>query len=93
MGAPRNPAHGVKPKSLYTAADLDGIEHLASMPGEVPFVRGPYVPTLPGEGKTAHHGATMRHANASFACRGTRDEGRTRSNDASKHEVTCSVWA
>ena len=42
MGAPRNPAHGVKPKSLYTAADLEGIEHLTSNPGEVPFVRGPY---------------------------------------------------
>jgi methylmalonyl-CoA mutase len=42
MTRPRTPAHGVKPKSLYTAADLDGIEHLASKPGEVPFVRGPY---------------------------------------------------
>src|SRR6202166_9805 len=42
MGRPRNPAHGVKPKSLYTAADLEGIEHLTSNPGEVPCVRGPY---------------------------------------------------
>jgi methylmalonyl-CoA mutase len=45
MTRPRNPAHGVKLKSLYTAANLDGIEHLASRPGEVPFVRGPY-PTM-----------------------------------------------
>ncbi|MCP4655835.1 MAG: methylmalonyl-CoA mutase, partial [bacterium] len=27
---------------LYSAADLDGLEHLGSMPGIPPFVRGPY---------------------------------------------------
>jgi methylmalonyl-CoA mutase len=32
---------GIVVKPLYTAADLDGIEHLSSLPGEVPFVRGP----------------------------------------------------
>lgn len=31
-----------KTKALYTADDLNGIEHLDSMPGEVPFLRGPY---------------------------------------------------
>lgn len=31
-----------KAKSLYTADDLNGIEHLDSMPGEAPFLRGPY---------------------------------------------------
>ncbi len=30
---------GIKP--LYTAADLDGVEHLDSLPGQLPFVRGP----------------------------------------------------
>ena len=29
-------------KTLYTAADLDGIGHLDSQPGQAPFVRGPY---------------------------------------------------
>ena len=29
-------------KTLYTAADLDGIKHLGSQPGQAPFVRGPY---------------------------------------------------
>lgn len=29
-------------KSLYTAADLEGVEHLDSQPGQAPFVRGPY---------------------------------------------------
>ena len=29
-------------KTIYTAADLDGLDHLDSAPGEAPFVRGPY---------------------------------------------------
>jgi methylmalonyl-CoA mutase len=29
-------------KPLYTAADLEGLAHLDSMPGAAPFVRGPY---------------------------------------------------
>jgi methylmalonyl-CoA mutase len=38
------PEHlGVKP--LYTAADLGGIDHLDTLPGLPPFVRGPY-PTM-----------------------------------------------
>jgi methylmalonyl-CoA mutase len=32
---------GIVVKPLYTAADLNGIEHLTSLPGEAPFVRGP----------------------------------------------------
>ncbi len=32
-------------KPLYTAADLDGLDHLATMPGIAPFLRGPY-PTM-----------------------------------------------
>ncbi len=32
---------GIAVKPLYTAADLDGLDHLDSMPGFAPFVRGP----------------------------------------------------
>ncbi len=32
---------GVAVKPLYTAADLEGIEHLGGMPGFAPYVRGP----------------------------------------------------
>ncbi|MDR6755226.1 methylmalonyl-CoA mutase [Mycoplana sp. BE70] len=32
---------GIDVKPLYTAADLQGIGHLASLPGMAPFVRGP----------------------------------------------------
>ena len=32
---------GIDVKPLYTAADLEGMEHLDSMPGFAPFVRGP----------------------------------------------------
>ena len=36
---------GIVVKPLYTADDLDGVEHLGGMPGLAPFVRGPY-PTM-----------------------------------------------
>jgi methylmalonyl-CoA mutase len=32
---------GIEVKPLYTAADLSGLDHLASLPGSAPFVRGP----------------------------------------------------
>jgi methylmalonyl-CoA mutase len=32
---------GIEVKPLYTGADLDAVEHLGSLPGEAPFVRGP----------------------------------------------------
>ncbi|MHB0952421.1 MAG: methylmalonyl-CoA mutase [Allorhizobium sp.] len=32
---------GIAVKPLYTAADLDGIDHLNTLPGFAPFVRGP----------------------------------------------------
>ncbi len=34
-------AEGIPVKPLYTAEDLDAVEHLGSMPGEAPYVRGP----------------------------------------------------
>ena len=36
---------GVAHRSLYTADDLAGLDHLGTMPGFAPFVRGPY-PTM-----------------------------------------------
>ncbi len=35
----------IKVKPLYTAEDLEKIEHTNSMPGLAPFIRGPY-PTM-----------------------------------------------
>ena len=32
---------GIPIKPLYTVADLEGLEHLRSLPGQAPFVRGP----------------------------------------------------
>ncbi len=32
---------GIRVKPLYTAADLEGLEHLGGLPGFAPFVRGP----------------------------------------------------
>ncbi len=36
---------GINVKKIYTEADIGGLEHLASLPGIPPFVRGPY-PTM-----------------------------------------------
>ncbi len=40
-----NAPEGIPIQPLYSAADLQGLEHLDSMPGVPPFVRGPY-PTM-----------------------------------------------
>src|SRR6185503_8852313 len=32
---------GIPVRALYTAADLEGLEHVGTMPGLPPFVRGP----------------------------------------------------
>jgi methylmalonyl-CoA mutase len=34
-------SEGIDIKPLYTGADLDGVDHLDSLPGEPPFLRGP----------------------------------------------------
>jgi len=36
-----NTPEGIDVKPLYTADDLDGLDHLAATPGSAPFVRGP----------------------------------------------------
>ncbi|NOQ64959.1 MAG: methylmalonyl-CoA mutase [Methyloprofundus sp.] len=41
-------AEGIKVKPLYSAEDLEGLEHLGSLPGAPPFVRGPYASMYPG---------------------------------------------
>ncbi|MCA9544472.1 MAG: methylmalonyl-CoA mutase, partial [Myxococcales bacterium] len=33
---------GIDVRPLYTAADLAGVDHLGTLPGLPPFVRGPY---------------------------------------------------
>lgn len=40
--SPREKPRTVPLRQLYTSADLSGIDHLDSLPGNVPFVRGPY---------------------------------------------------
>jgi methylmalonyl-CoA mutase len=39
---PWDTPEGIPHKRLYTAADLEGVDHLGTMPGFPPFVRGPY---------------------------------------------------
>ena len=39
---------GIDIKPLCTAKDLEGITHLESLPGEMPFVRGPQTATVTG---------------------------------------------
>ncbi len=35
-------AEGIERRAVYTEADLDGVDHLGSLPGFPPYVRGPY---------------------------------------------------
>ena len=36
-----NTLEGIPVKPLYTEADLEGLDHLGSLPGIAPFTRGP----------------------------------------------------
>ena len=38
----RTTPEGIEVKPLYTEADLDGLTHLGGLPGQAPYVRGPY---------------------------------------------------
>jgi methylmalonyl-CoA mutase len=38
---------GLRLKPVYHSSDLDGLEHLHSLPGKAPFVRGPYSSMYP----------------------------------------------
>ena len=35
------PVDGLDIKTLYTSADLENLDHMNSLPGSAPFVRGP----------------------------------------------------
>jgi len=37
----RTTPEGITVKALYTKSDLDGLEHLDTLPGLEPFMRGP----------------------------------------------------
>ncbi len=38
----RTTPEGIEVKPIYTEADLDGLTHLGGLPGQAPYVRGPY---------------------------------------------------
>ena len=54
-------------KPLYSAADLAGLEHLNTMPGLPPFVRGPYLTMYPGKPWTVRQYAGFSTAEESNA--------------------------
>jgi len=54
-------------KPLYSAANLAGLEHLNTMPGLPPFVRGPYLTMYPGKPWTVRQYAGFSTAEESNA--------------------------
>ena len=58
---------GIAVKPLYTQDDLAGIGHLGSLPGEVPFVRGPRATMYPGRPWTIRQYAGFSTAEESNA--------------------------
>src|SRR5688572_16002253 len=58
---------GIDVKPLYTADDLAGIEHLHSLPGLAPFVRGPRATMYTGRPWTIRQYAGFSTAEASNA--------------------------
>jgi methylmalonyl-CoA mutase len=60
-------AEGIDIKPLYTAQDLDGIDHLDTMPGIKPFVRGPRATMYAGRPWTIRQYAGFSTAEASNA--------------------------
>ncbi|MEW9617622.1 methylmalonyl-CoA mutase [Shinella sp. S4-D37] len=58
---------GIAVKPLYTAADIEGIDHLASLPGFAPFVRGPRATMYAGRPWTIRQYAGFSTAEASNA--------------------------
>ncbi len=62
-----NTPEGIPVKPLYTAADLDGVGHLDSLPGFAPFVRGPRATMYTGRPWTIRQYAGFSTAEASNA--------------------------
>ncbi len=58
---------GIAVKALYSAADLEGLEHLNSLPGLAPFVRGPRATMYAGRPWTVRQYAGFSTAEASNA--------------------------
>ncbi|ATN35702.1 methylmalonyl-CoA mutase [Rhizobium sp. ACO-34A] len=58
---------GIDVKPLYTAEDLEGIDHLKSLPGFAPFVRGPRATMYAGRPWTIRQYAGFSTAEASNA--------------------------
>ena len=58
---------GFEVKPLYTATDLEGLDHLGSLPGFAPFVRGPRASMYPGRPWTLRQYAGFSTAEASNA--------------------------
>ena len=62
-----NTPEGITVKPLYTAEDLEGIEHLGALPGMAPFVRGPMATMYAGRPWTIRQYAGFSTAKASNA--------------------------
>ncbi|MCO6389655.1 methylmalonyl-CoA mutase [Aliihoeflea aestuarii] len=58
---------GISVKPVYTADDLDGIDHLDSLPGQAPFLRGPRATMYTGRPWTIRQYAGFSTAEASNA--------------------------
>ena len=63
----RETAEGIAVKPLYTAEDLEGLEHVGSMPGMVPYVRGPKATMYAGRPWTVRQYAGFSTAEESNA--------------------------
>ena len=62
-----NTPEGITVKPLYTAEDLEGMEHLGALPGMAPFVRGPMATMYAGRPWTIRQYAGFSTAKASNA--------------------------
>ena len=56
---------GLRLKPVYHSSDLDGLEHLHSLPGKAPFVRGPYSSMYPEKPWTVRQYTGFAGADAS----------------------------
>ena len=87
---PWSTPEGIAVKPRYSAADIEGLDHLGGMPGLAPFVRGPY-PTMyndqplddPPVCRVLHGGGLQRLLPAQSGCGTERVVGRLRSRDPS----------
>ena len=62
-----NTPEGIDVKPLYTEADIEGTEHLGSLPGFAPFTRGPRATMYAGRPWTIRQYAGFSTAEASNA--------------------------